>query len=255
MIKIDNPAFDYDQSGQKYSKHRQTEPEIEARIKKVLGDAKTVLNVGAGAGSYEPIDRYVVAVEPSAEMRKQRLENNKIPAINAKGETLPFDDAAFDVAMAMITIHHWPNMEKGIKELCRLAKQKVIIMTFDPDALDTFWNANYFPELIEVEKARYPTIDFIVKALNGNCEVINIPIPLNCKDGFQEAFYGRPEGFLKKEVRLAQSAWGFLSDELQEQLVKRLAIDLQSGAWDKKYGHLRTQASFEGALRLVVLNK
>lgn len=254
-MKIENPAFNYDKLGQKYSGYRQTDPRIAAYVNTALGNAKTVLNVGAGAGSYEPTDRYVVAVEPSIVMRQQRLSNNKIPAINAKGDNLPFDDNSFDATMAMVTIHHWPDMDKGLKELRRVTKEQVIIMTFDPAALDNFWNVHYFPELIEVEKARYPTIEFIKNSLGGNCEVVEVPIPLDCVDGFQEAFYGRPEAFLEKEVRLSQSAWGFLADDVQERLVKALADDLKSGEWDKKYGHYRTQPTFTCALRLIISNK
>jgi SAM-dependent methyltransferase len=185
-------------------------------------------------------------------MRSQRTKNNRVPAINAKADHLPFDDHAFDASMAMVTVHHWPDIDKGLKELRRVTKNQVIIMSFDPGQLDNFWNAQYFPELIAVERARYPTIGLIKNSLGGNCRVIPVPIPLDCVDGFQEAFYGRPEAFLQKEVRQAQSAWGFLEPGLEEQLVKRLADDLASGEWDKKYGHYRREPSFTCALRLVV---
>ena len=251
-MKIENPAFDYDKLGQKYSGYRQTDPSIAKYVFDALADAATVLNVGAGAGSYEPTDKYVVAIEPSIVMRSQRIQNGKMPAINAKADNLPFDDNAFDASMAMITVHHWPDMDKGLKELRRVTKGQVVIMTFDPDELDNFWNVHYFPELIEVEKARYPTIDFIKNALGGNCEVVEIPIPLDCMDGFQEAFYGRPEAFLEKEVRLSQSAWGFLEKGIEEKLVQSLQDDLNSGEWDRKYGHFRTQSTFTCALRLVI---
>jgi SAM-dependent methyltransferase len=251
-MKIENPAFDYDQFGQKYSGHRQTDPRIADYVLKALGAAKTVLNVGAGAGSYEPNGKYVVAVEPSEVMRQQRITNGKVPAINAKANSLPFDDKAFDAAMAMVTIHHWPDIDKGLKELRRVTKNQVVIMTFDPDALDLFWNAIYFPELIAVEKARYPQIEAINESLGGNCEIIPIPIPLDCVDGFQEAFYGRPEAFLNKEVRLSQSAWGFLADGMEDELVARLKSDLESGKWDSEFGHFRKQEYFTCALRLIV---
>jgi hypothetical protein len=149
-------------------------------------------------------------------------------------------------------VHHWPDIDQGLKELRRVTKNQVVIMTFDPEQLDNFWNADYFPELIEVERARYPTIDFIKKSLGGNCEIVAIPVPFDCSDGFQEAFYGRPEAFLEKEVRLVQSAWGFLQDGLEEQLVNRLSTDLASGAWDKKYVHYRMEPTFSCALRLVI---
>ncbi len=187
-------------------------------------------------------------------MRAQRDANGKTPAIIGTSDALPFDDDAFDASMAMVTVHHWNDINKGLKELRRVTKNQVLIMTFDPNALDKFWNVNYFPELIAIEKARYPTIQFITNALGGNCEIKSIPIPLDCVDGFQEAFYGRPEAFLDKEVRKAQSAWSFLDETTENKLVKALADDLESGIWDKKYGHLRTQPTFIGALRLIIAN-
>lgn len=250
--RLENPAFNYDQWGSQYSLYRVTEPAIETLIEQTLGDAKSVLNVGAGAGSYEPKNRYVLAVEPSAEMRRQRMYLQKVPAIIATCDSLPFDDDSFDACLALVTVHHWSDIIKGLHEMRRVARKSVVVMTFDPDALDLFWNASYFPELIEVEKSRYPSIDMINQALGGSCDVIKVPIPLHCADGFQEAFYGRPEGFLNPEVRLSQSAWGFLSKEKEVELVERLENDLISGEWDKKYGYLREQPTFNGSLRLVV---
>lgn len=154
--------------------------------------------------------------------------------------------------VAMVTVHHWLDIAKGLQEMRRVTRDKVLVMTFDPDALNRFWNAQYFPELIEVEKLRYPKIDFITKALGGNCQVQQIPIPLDCVDGFQEAFYGRPEAFLEKEVRLSQSAWGFLPEGVEDKLVKALSDDLQSGEWDRKYGEHRVMPYFTGALRLII---
>lgn len=251
-MEITNPAFNYDKFGQQYSGYRQTDPFIAQYIIEALGTAQTILNVGAGAGSYEPDDRYIVAVEPSVMMRSQRQNKGKVPAINAKADNLPFDDQSFDASMALVTVHHWPDMVKGLQEMRRITKNQVIIMTFDPERLYDFWNYQYFPELIEVEKARYPTIDFITQALGGNSEIIPVSIPLLCVDGFQEAFYGRPEAFLEKEVRRSQSAWGFLKPELEEELVHRLKTDLDTGEWDRKYGHFRTQERFTCALRLIV---
>jgi SAM-dependent methyltransferase len=251
-MKIENTAFNYDKLGQEYASYRQTEPRIFAYILNALDDATTVLNVGAGAGSYEPTDRYVIAVEPSNVMRSQRQLKNKVPALNAYADNLPFDDNSFDASTAFVTVHHWPDMNKGLKELRRVTKNKVIIMTFDPEALDDFWNAKYFPEVIGVEKKRYPTIDFIKTSLGGHCEVQKIPIPFDCIDGFQEAFYGRPEAFLNKQVRQSQSAWGFIAPELEEKYVKDFAEELASGEWDRKYGHYRTQESFTCALRLII---
>jgi SAM-dependent methyltransferase len=251
-MKITDPAFNYDKDGVRYSARRQTEPAIAHYIHAALHNAKTILNVGAGAGSYEPEDRYFISVEPSVSMRAQRLSNHKNPALTGRADNLPFDDKSFDAATAFLTIHHWPDIKKGLSELRRVARHQIIIMTFDPDALDFFWNAEYFPEVIEVEKQRYPTIDRLLDMLGGKTAVHDIPVPLDCVDGFQEAFYGRPEAFLDKEVRNAMSAWGFISEEHQELMVKRLSDDLQSGEWDRKYGHLRTQPTFSGALRLII---
>jgi SAM-dependent methyltransferase len=254
-MQIANPAFDYNAHGQHYRHIRRADAHITAYINHALNGARTVLNVGAGAGSYEPEDKYVVAIEPSARMRMQRLEAGKNPAVNGVAGALPFDDNAFDAVMAMVTVHHWPDIEQGLRELRRVAKNKVVIMTFDPDALHEFWNVHYFPELIEVEKTRYPKIERITAALGDNCQVIKIPVTLHCTDGFQEAFYGRPEMFLLPEVRKSQSAWGFLKPGEEDLLVKRLETELLSGEWDKKYGHLRTQPEYTAALRLIVAGK
>ncbi|WP_047980602.1 class I SAM-dependent methyltransferase [Ornithinibacillus contaminans] len=245
-------GYNYDIQGQQYSSYRQTDPRIEEYVHKALGSAKTVLNVGAGGGSYEPKDRYVVAVEPSATMRAQRIQHNKAPAVIGTADHLPFDDYSFDASMATLTVHHWPNLEQGLTELRRVTRDQVVIMTYDPDALDVFWNSHYFRELVEVERSRYPRIEKISEILGGRTEIIPVPIPLDCVDGFQEAFYGRPEAFLQKEVRQAQSAWGFLSEEEENRLVKRLEDELNSGMWDKKFGEHRTMSRFNGALRLVV---
>lgn len=251
-MNINDPAFNYDKHGQTYSGHRKTDPRIAEYVYTALSSAQTVLNIGAGSGSYEPVDKYVIAVEPSSTMRTQRKAAKKVPAVIGKADSLPFDAQAFDASMAMVTVHHWPDMRAGLQELRRVTAGQVVIMTFDPEALDHFWNAHYFPELIEVEKARYPTIEFITEALGGKCTVLPIPIPLDCVDGFQEAFYGRPEAFLEQDVRMSQSAWGFLPEGLEALLVKRLSDDLESGEWDRKFGKYRTQPSFTCALRLII---
>ncbi len=254
-MRLENPAFNYDREEHKYSTRRQTDPRIAQYIYSALGNAKTVLNVGAGAGSYEPDDRYVAAVEPSRVMRTQRLLKGIAPAITGTADALPFDENSFDAVMALVTVHHWPDMKKGLEELKRVARGKVIIMTFDPDSLDKFWNANYFPEVIEIERSRYPKIDFITECLGGKTEVIKIPIPFDCVDGFQEAFYGRPEAFLDEEVRRSQSAWGFIDRETEKKIVESLKNDLESGRWDELYGGHRKMEFFTCALRLIVAHK
>jgi hypothetical protein len=125
-------------------------------------------------------------------------------------------------------------------------------MSFDPDALDEFWNVHYFPEVVAAEKRRYPSINSVAEWLGGECEIVQVAVPLDCIDGFQEAFYGRPEAFLQKEVRQAQSAWSFVSPEVEERCVQALANDLASGEWDRKYGNYRTMKVFHGSIRLII---
>jgi hypothetical protein len=242
---------DYDRHGTGYAVQRRPDPRIAAMIHTALGDARTVVNVGAGAGSYEPADRYVVAVEPSAGMRAQR-PRGAVPAIDATAERLPFDDDAFDAAMATVTVHQWADTARGLAELRRVSQGPVVVLTFDGDALDRLWLAEYVPELIAAERRRYPPIDLIAAAIGRTAEVVAVPVPVDCVDGFTEAFYARPDMFLDPRVRAAQSAWGFVDDAAITRGVERLRTDLDSGVWDARFGGLRTQPEFVGSLRLVV---
>jgi SAM-dependent methyltransferase len=243
--------FDYDANGQTYARQRRTDPRIAALVHETLGSARTVLNVGAGAGSYEPTDRHIIAIEPSAAMRTQRPAH-LTPAIHGAAENLPLDDRSVDAAMAMVTVHQWPDLETGLAELTRVTRGPIVVLTFDGDALDRLWLAEYAPELFAVERRRYPAIDRICAGLGGNCEVRPVPIPFDCVDGFSEAFYGRPEQFLDPAVRRSQSAWGFIEPAMEERIVAALAADLESGAWDARHGRWRRQPFFEGAVRLIV---
>ncbi|HVW79349.1 MAG TPA: methyltransferase domain-containing protein [Mycobacteriales bacterium] len=211
----------------------------------------TVVNVGAGAGSYEPRDRDVTAVEPSAGMRAQRPPE-LVPAIDAIAEALPFPDNWFDAAMATVTIHQWCDLDQGLAELRRVSRGPVVILTFDAASLSRLWLAEYLPELIAAEGARYPDIDHVRAVLGGRSLVKTIPIPLDCVDGFAEAFYGRPERMLDPAVRQAQSAWAFVDEEIAAASVERLRTALESGEWDRKYAALRSQPEYVGSLRLIV---
>ena len=245
-------GYDYDSHGHTYATHRQTDPHIAEVIRNALSDANTVLNVGAGTGSYEPEDRYVVAVEPSRVMRSQRIERGRAPAIDARAEALPFDDDAFEAATAFITLHHWTDQRRGIKELRRVARGPVLIMTFDPDCDGDFWLDEYFPEMLRRERRRYPSLEWIAETVGDRVRVIPITIPFFCRDGFLEAFYGRPEAFLDPTIRRDQSAWALVTEQMVKAGVERLREDLESGGWDRRYGFYRSMPFFEGALRLVV---
>jgi SAM-dependent methyltransferase len=241
---------DYERHGRTYAQHRRPDPRIAARIHAALGDARSVLNVGAGAGSYEPLDRWVLAVEPSATMRAQR-PLGAAPAIAARAEALPFDDGAVDAAMACVTIHHWDSPAAGLAELRRVARGPVVIFTFELDGLPA-WQQEFLEEALVKERPRFPAIDDIAAALGGRTRVERIPTPRDCSDGFFEAFWARPERLLDPQVRSAQSIWAVVDPGVEQRSVERLAAALDCGAWDAEYGHLREQQSIEGALRLVI---
>jgi hypothetical protein len=243
--------YDYEARGDGYATRRRADPRIAALIDAALGDASTVLNVGAGAGSYEPEGRLVIAVEPSARMRSQRPAG-RLPAIDAVAERLPFDDNAFDAAMASVTVHQLGDVEAGLRLLRRVSSGHVVILTFDGEQVGRLWLADYVPELFAAESRRYPAIDVIGETLGGDVVVTDVPVPIDCTDGFLEAFYARPEAFLDHAVRAGQSAWGFIDPHAIDRGLARLAEDLRSGAWDAKYGHLRQQDAFAGSLRLIV---
>lgn len=242
---------DYGRHGQGYAQQRRADPRISAYILSALGESQIIVNVGAGAGSYEPEGRYVIPIEPSAAMRAQRPAH-LARAIHGVAERLPLDDQSMDAAMAVITVHQWRDLHQGLKELRRVTCGPIVVVTFDGDALDRFWLSRYAPELVAVERHRYPTIEMISRELGGQIDVQPIPIPIDCTDGFSEAFYARPEALLDEGVRRSQSAWSFLSIDDHTRIVNSLSQDLHSGKWDEQYGQWRNTAYFEGSLRLLV---
>ncbi len=242
---------DYHRHGTGYARRRRADPRIAQKVHQVLGTARTVANVGAGAGSYEPEGRQVVAVEPSEAMIAQRGAD-AAPVVRAVAGTLPFTDRSFEAAMAMVTVHQWPDPVAGLRELRRVAAGPVVVLTFDPDALETLWLIEYAPELYAAERSRYPTLATMAEALGEHTTVHPVAVPFDCVDGFTEAFYGRPERFLDASVRRAQSAWTFVDAADEQRAIDALTVDLASGRWDEHHGHLRTQPAFVGALRLVV---
>jgi SAM-dependent methyltransferase len=257
--QMSNRAFDdgsagdvnYGVIGVDYAVYRQPDSRIADRILQALGDAETILNVGAGAGGYEPRDRQVTAVEPSSTMRAQRPPHLP-PAIDAVAEALPFPDKTFDAVMASSTVHQWPDLAKGIAEMKRVSRGPVVITVSDPVRLLEFWLADYFPEPLLVEQSRFPPIERLVALLGPGTRVESIPIPLDCTDGFTEAYYGRPERLLEPGVQRAMSSWTLVEPALVRRFEKRLSADLASGAWDARYGHLRTLPEYDGSFRMLV---
>lgn len=249
----DGSAGDADSAriGQDYRQYRRPEPTFARAIAKALGDARTVLNVGAGAGSYEPTDRDVTAVEPSASMRAQRPDTLST-AIDATAEDLPFDDDAFDAAMTTFSLHRWGDLERGLAELRRVTRGPIVILTCDPARIEDSWLAEYAPEVMATEARRHPALDRIASALAGDT-VTNtpLPIPFTCVDGFSEAYYGRPERLLDPGARNADPAWNSVDELTARRSVSALRTALDSGEWDRRHGALRIQPAHDGSLVLV----
>ena len=241
---------DYGTIGGGYSTFRRPEPRIAALIEQALSGARTVLNVGAGTGSYESSAFAVTAVEPSASMRAQRPAHLP-PAIDAVAEHLPFDDDSFDAAMTTFSVHQWSDLKAGLLEMRRVTTGPIVVLTCDPERVRDFWLYQYAPVVLETEARRYPAIREITDALGGHAGVETVPIPADCADGFNEAYYARPEILLDPAARQACSAWSFVDADLRDQYAQQLQSDLASGAWDQRYGHLRTQPHLLGSLVLI----
>lgn len=240
----------YNQLGRGYARTRRPDPRIGKRIEEALGKAKTVLNVGAGTGSYEPPGREVTAVEPSREMIAQRPAGSA-PAVQASAEALPFDDDSFDAAMAVLTAHHWPDLDAGLVEMRRVSRERIVIVTFDHEALAELWIArDYFPEILGLKRRAGATSGELTERLPGAI-VSPIPVPRDCTDLFFAALWARPELLLDEEVLRPMWVWQGISAEARERGHERLAADLESGAWEERYGHLREQAELDVGLRLV----
>lgn len=236
--------------GQSYVNFRLPEPAIEKQILLALGDAETVLNVGAGAGSYEPRDRRVTAVEPSETMRAQRPAH-LVRAVDASSEALPFPDNTFDASMATFTVHQWSDLVAGLLEMRRVTKGPVVILTCDPSLVQSFWLNDFAPDVMATEARRYPTFEKIRSVLGANLSVAPVAIPLHCCDGFSEAYYGRPEMLLDPGARKANSAWSFVSESVAFGYVRQLSEQLKSGEWDRKFGNLRSLPEYSGSLFLL----
>ncbi len=238
----------YDEIGVQYSGARCTEPRIAGRIWDALGDSRSVLNVGAGTGSYEPRDRDVVAVEPSAVMRAQRPAG-AAPCIAADAESLPFADQSFDAAMAMLSDHHWRDPIAGIREMRRVAR-RVVIFQFDNAAAARFWLVrDYLPEFAQLSRGR-PTLTERAAAIAATIDPV--PIPWDCRDGFFHAYWRRPRAYLQEPIRRATSVWSKLGPELERRAVAALSSDLFSGAWQQRNRALLELDEAELGARLLI---
>lgn len=239
----------YDTIGRGYAAQRLPEPSWAAVVSRALGDARRVVNVGAGAGSYEPTDRDTVAVEPSRRMIDQRPPGSA-PVVQARAEALPVADGAADVALAVLTTHHWSDPAAGLAELRRAAPRQVVL-TWDPAVTARWWLvADYLPEIAGHERS-LATLDAVVAGLPG-AEVIVLPVPARCADGVLGAYWARPAAYLDPDVRQGMSSLALLSPRLVERAMARLAADLRSGAWHRRYGDMLAQASADIGYRLVV---
>ena len=236
----------YDTIGINYADLRKPDPRIEAAIGRALGSARTVLNVGAGAGSYEPADRQVTAVEPSMEMIRQR-DAAAAPVVQGQAEDLPFGDNSFDASMAILTVHHWSDKETGLREMRRVTRGRVVVLTFDA-AHRGFWLADYIPDLVALDEAQMPRMTDYGDWL-GAVEISAVPIPHDCTDGFLCAYWRRPAAYLDPRIRAAMSSFWAIGD-VSEGLA-RLASDLETGAWTRRHRDLLALDECDFGYRLV----
>jgi SAM-dependent methyltransferase len=237
----------YDRIGVGYSEYRRPDDRIAKRIDGALGQARSVLNVGAGAGSYEPVSRFVVAVEPSTEMIRQR-PGNAAQSIRASAERLPFQDRSFDAVLAILTIHHWPNRTHGLAEMRRVARDCVVIFTWDPEHPGFWLVQDYLPDVLAIDRPSFPSLREIEKAI-GPTEVQALRVPADCCDGFLGAYWRRPEAYLDARARAAISAFSKVDSAAG---IARLRRDLEDGTWHSRYGALLTLPELDVGYRLVV---
>ena len=237
----------YDTIGTHYGNYRRPDPRITAALSAEVGLAASIVNIGVGIGSYEPRDRKLVAVEPSGLMISQRAKSGP-PVVQARAEALPFRDAAFDVATAILTIHHWSDIERGLLEARRVARDRIVFLTRSGFGQD-FWLLDYLPQIREIEEPLFPSIDELARLL-GPVRVIPVPIPHDCTDGFLCAYWRRPHSYLNEGVRCAISTFSRVL-EIDEGLQK-LKKDLETGVWQNRYGRLFQTDSMDCGYRLVV---
>ena len=235
----------YDRIGDGYARLRRPDPRIAARLRAALGPARRVLNVGAGTGNYEPSGLDLVAVEPSGDMIRQRPPG-AAPCVRARAGALPFADGTFEAALAILTVHHWPDPAAGLAELRRVTRGRIVILTFDPAARP--WLTGYLPGLAALDEAQMPALRIYADAL-GPLSVTPLPVPHDCTDGFLYAYWRRPEAYLDPAIRSGSSSFRALPG--LEAGLDRLRADLDSGEWDRRHAGLRAQETYDAGYRLI----
>jgi SAM-dependent methyltransferase len=243
----------YDEIGLGYARTRRADPRLAAVIEQGLGDARTVVNVGAGAGSYEPNDRYVIAIEPSDVMAAQR-PRELAPALRGRAGALPLRDASVDAAMAVLTVHHWDGEARaGVRELRRVARGPVVIVTFDVEVSSRMWlAAEYLPEVTATDRRTFPAPEKLAEWLGGRTRVAPWPIPRDCSDWTFASFWAHPERVLDERIGGATSGLARLDRAVRDRATRALAVDLADGTWDARHGHLRELESYDAGLRVVI---
>jgi SAM-dependent methyltransferase len=243
----------YDRIGQGYASRRREDPELKARIEAALGDAGTVVDVGAGAGSYEPRDRHVVAVEPSDVMAAQRPWD-AVPAIRAGAAELPLRDGSVDAAMAVLTIHHWDaDQERGVRELRRVARGPVVIVTYDARVSGAMWlMRDYLTEVADMDRRICPVPETVAGWLGGDVAIEVVPIARDTPDQTLMSFWAHPERVLDPAARAATSGFARQPEDVVARVARDVERDLASGAWDERNGELRGLGAYDAGLRLIV---
>jgi SAM-dependent methyltransferase len=244
----------YDEIGVTYSTTRRPDPRIERQIDEALGAARSVVNVGAGSGAYEPRDRDVVAVEPSAVMLAQRAPG-AAPAVQAPAEALPFPDGSFDAALAVLTMHHWSDWRAGAAELRRVARERIVMLTFDPAFIAEYWLVrDYLPEIAVQDEARFPPLAVVAEALGG-AEIIPVPIAKDCTDGFLCAWWQRPLAYCEAGVRANISSLATLDPALVDEALGRLERAVADGSWARRNVDLLARDEADFGYRLLVATR
>ena len=241
----------YDEIGVGYRDFRRPDPRLDAAIARALHEAETIVNVGAGAGSYEPSDRAVVAVEPAMTMIRQRRPGSA-PVVQASATELPFRDDAFAAALAILTVYHWPDQARGLDEMARVARRRVVVVTWDPSTSGFWLTDDYFPEIFEIDRPLFPSIEAFRLAW-GHVEVHPFSIPHDCVDGFLGAYWRRPHAYLDAGVRGAISTFAKLREV--EPRLDRLRRDLADGTWTRRHGHLLSRSEIDLGYRIVIAPK